>query len=53
VPDIVVPYNQIWIFLTDFLTCPKYKISQKSVWWDPCRQTDRHDKAKRHFLCLC
>ena len=33
-------FNQIWIFVTDFFKSPKYKISQKSVWWDPCRQTD-------------
>jgi hypothetical protein len=49
-------FNQTSFFTTDFNKSPQYKISQKSVEWEPsCSmrtsgQTDRYDEANTRFF---
>ena len=48
-PIFLRDFNQILFFLTDILKSLKYRISQKSVRWDPhpyCGQKAGHDEGK-------
>jgi hypothetical protein len=49
-PLFLLDFNETLIFSTYFRKMLRYKITRKSVWWEPsCSMQDRHDKANSHF----
>jgi len=58
-PSLLPNFNHIWNTLTDFHKYSQYKISWKSIQWEPSlymqtyEHTDGHHEDNRYFSLLC